>query len=90
MEEKKRAIDNAHFTELEKDLLDEFILDLKNSPAIIPLHEEDSRQKYDNINGSGASIELLKENLRYVIANGDLDAHQIDKLSELLRGHLCV
>lgn len=90
MEEKKRAIGNAHLTELEKDLLDEFILDIKNSEAVIPLHEEDSRLKYESIKGSGASFELLKGNLNYVIANGDLAPYQIHKLSQLLNGHFFI
>jgi hypothetical protein len=84
MEERKRILENVHLTEHEKDVLDEFILDIKNSQAIIPIHEENNRQKYDREKGTGASLLLLKNNLEYTIENGELDHEQIQKLNAWL------
>lgn len=86
MEERKRktSIGSGHLTELEKDVLDEYILDVKNMEAVIPLHEENSRAKYEKQHGKGTALNLLKIHLDYVVINGEFNKEQSEKLNELL------
>jgi hypothetical protein len=86
MEERKREDINgsAQLSDLEKDVLDEYILDLKNIQAIIPLHEENSRAQYDRLSGEGASVRLLRNYRDYIVVNGELDKEQTINLDKML------
>jgi hypothetical protein len=86
MEERKRKtrIGSDHLTELEKDVLDEYILDIKSIEAVIPLHEENSRAKYEKEYGKGTALNLLKAHLDYVVINGEFNKEQSQNLKDLL------
>jgi hypothetical protein len=86
MEESNRNLRQpAHLTELEKNVLDEFILDLKNFPAIIPIHEENNRARYDREKGEGASFVLLNEHMDYVIEAGEFTEDDIRQIRDQLK-----
>jgi hypothetical protein len=86
MEERKRktTINSDHLTDLEKDVLDEYILDIKNIEAKVPLHEQNSSAQYEEKHGEGSVLNLLKMHLDYIVINGEFNREQYQKLNEML------
>jgi hypothetical protein len=86
MEEKEThtGTGSDHLSEKEKDVLDEFILDLKNNGAIIPLHEENNRTSYVRKYGITSFLNLLRTNIEYIRSNGDFNQEQTSRLDDFL------
>lgn len=71
-------------TELEKDVLDEYVLDIKNNITISRVHEDNSKLLYDLDKGKLASFNLLKDNIPYVMLNGNFNDEQTACLCSII------
>ncbi len=81
---KNRRNYSGHLTNAEKDVLDEYILEIKSGEAIIPLTEEHHRVKYEKMYGKNSALNLLKANVDYLVIYGEFDSEQYEKLRQLL------
>ncbi|MBC7383374.1 MAG: hypothetical protein H7296_10350 [Bacteroidia bacterium] len=71
-------------TELEKDVLDEFILDIKNNFSVVRIHEDNSKQILDMMTNGNASFTLVKDNISYILMNGEFNDEQLKRFCTFL------
>jgi len=74
----------ADLTKEQKDVLDEYIRNIKNSAGMRSPSDFHYRTEYIINHGEGEDIELLNDNFYELIQNNDLTENQIRKLAKLV------
>lgn len=72
-------------TDFEKNVLDEYIAEIKSTSPFVSVSDCENRMQFDRIHGEFASHKLLQINTGYILDHGNFDKEETVRFWKLVR-----